>query len=359
MDIRTKLALALVSSSLLGMLLLGTFASLTTFELLRADSERRLEALAEGKQVDLQKVVRSWRDRVRLIGSRTRLRALLQSLGGDRDLAKLAEIRAILADAAAAIRGVERVSLFDAAGQHVVTVGTSPVARGSVEAALGAPGVVHFGETVTLGAGAIAIPLRAAVRREGETIGALELILDGADLLSVTQDYTGLGDSGETALFVSDGEGRARVLNPLRHDADRRHVERSEDSCPSKALAGEEGVWRDGMRDYRGEAVWCATRTLAEVGWGLVVKLDEAEELAPARWLRDQVVDLGLALGALAILGGTLLGMRLGRPLRELTDVVERIRHGEHDLRADASTNDEVGSLAEALNELLDEQQKR
>ena len=68
------------------------------------------------------------------------------------------------------------------------------------------------------------------------------------------------------------------------------------------------------------------------------------------------MIDLGLALGAFAILAGTLLGLWLGRPIRDLKQVVERIREGENDLRAEVEFQDEVGFLAEAINELLDGQ---
>ena len=81
MDIRTKLALALVSVSLLSMLALGTFAYQATSALLREVSERQLDALAESKQRDLEKVVVAWRDRVELIRSRRRER-VAPTVGG-------------------------------------------------------------------------------------------------------------------------------------------------------------------------------------------------------------------------------------------------------------------------------------
>ena len=64
MDIRTKLALALVSVSLLSMLIVGSFAYQTAAERLRQVSERQLDALAESKWSDLNKVLEGWRDRV-------------------------------------------------------------------------------------------------------------------------------------------------------------------------------------------------------------------------------------------------------------------------------------------------------
>jgi methyl-accepting chemotaxis protein len=75
--------------------------------------------------------------------------------------------------------------------------------------------------------------------------------------------------------------------------------------------------------------------------------------------LRNQLIDVALAAGALSILGGAALGIFLARPIRRLNEVVERIRQGDQDARADESGEDEVSFLAESFNELMDEIRER
>ena len=77
MDIRTKLAIILISVSLGSMWLLGFFAYQNSASMLQEISERQLNALAESKAQDLQKVIESWSDRTRLVSSRTQLRLSL------------------------------------------------------------------------------------------------------------------------------------------------------------------------------------------------------------------------------------------------------------------------------------------
>jgi hypothetical protein len=62
LDIRTKLALALVFASLISMGLIGLFAYQTSAQLLQEVSIRQIDALAESKAMDLTKVHQGWRD---------------------------------------------------------------------------------------------------------------------------------------------------------------------------------------------------------------------------------------------------------------------------------------------------------
>ncbi len=59
MDIRTRLSLVLVAVSLISMMLLGTFAYITSAGMLQEISLRQLDALAESKKRDLTKVYES------------------------------------------------------------------------------------------------------------------------------------------------------------------------------------------------------------------------------------------------------------------------------------------------------------
>jgi CheY-like chemotaxis protein/HAMP domain-containing protein len=71
--------------------------------------------------------------------------------------------------------------------------------------------------------------------------------------------------------------------------------------------------------------------------------------------LLEQLIDTGLSLAAVAILGGVVLGILLARQIRKLAETVDRIRHGELDLRAQVVGEDEVALLARSLNEFMDQ----
>jgi len=361
MDIRTKLVFAFVAASLAGMLALGAVSYEATRELLQRIALRQLEAVAETKKEDLGRVIVGWRDRVQLVTSRTSLRESLATYKRTRDEALVARMERILRDAIRSTRALRGISVYTADGFFVTSSGVDLGERGRVRPAafMWAEQPVVF-EKVTLHPDeGLLVSFVSPMRLAGVLVGAAKVRLSAQELIDVTRDYTGLGETGETLMAQRTEEGDALVLNPLRHGHESgagHRVRTGETDDPTlRAVQGTEATYREGAVDYRGEKVWAATRYLDEFGWGVVVKVDADEELAPVRELRETMVRLGLSLSAFAIMAGTILGFYVSRPIRELAEVARRIGAGEHDLRAPAHGEDEIALLARTFNTMADE----
>lgn len=356
MDIRTKLALALVFFSLLSMAVLGAFAYQTAASLLQEISIRQLDALAESKLRDLEKVQEGWRDQLRLVKSRTQLRSNLKDyIESGNSQAKQAVVR-IIEDAATAVDDVDQIRVMSLDGREVAAYGR--VSHEFTHVTPEVPDEIVYNATFPNNAGGARVVFSSLLVLDGAAIGSIEIVFDAQGLRSVTDDYTGLGETGEVMVAMLENDDTVLILNPLRHlDNDgftRMPIEQASRDV-RQAVSGEsKQVWLD-AEDYRGVHVWAATRYLSELRWGVIVKVDSAEEEERAHSLRDALFDIALALSAFAIVGGTLLGFYLARPIHDLAVLVERIRHGEVELRADASGDDEIAYLAESLNELMDQ----
>ncbi len=358
MDIRTKLVFALVAVSLGSMLALGAFSYDATRSQLQRLALRQLDALAESKKEDLERVMVAWQDRVELVTSRTALRQRLREYRATRDPSHAEAIRRILVDAEGAVAALRGISVFTADLRHVASAGLDP------GRSMGAGVFWHLDDPlvfqdVTLGEdGELLITFVAPIRLDGELIGAAKVLHSARELVDVTHDYTGLGETGETILARRDLEDGALVLNPLRHDPDaalRRNIAGANGRDPVlRAVAGEEGVFEEDVVDYRGEPVWAATRHLDGLDWGLVVKVDAAEEFRPVAELRDTMWKLAVSLSAFAIIAGLLLGLYFARPIHELADVARRIGDGELELRAPVKSEDEIGLLAATINRMAE-----
>lgn len=136
-----------------------------------------------------------------------------------------------------------------------------------------------------------------------EVLGVVFIINDAKDIIGLANDYTGLGDTGETLLAKDDGNGNALFLTPIRFDKNAglvRVVTKEKQNIPSiHAINGEENIFNNFI-DYRGKKVFAATRYLESVGLGIVVKIDKAEVMIPIKKLQE--LFLFLILGAIIII---------------------------------------------------------
>jgi diguanylate cyclase (GGDEF)-like protein/PAS domain S-box-containing protein len=195
----------------------------------------------------------------------------------------------------------------------------------------------------------------APVLKNDVVIGALALQLDVNKLEAVAADRTGLGRSGETVLAQTEGN-KAFYTAPLRHiekAAYHYRVPLEKAALPmQKALAGDHG--QGIIRDYVGIEGVAAWRYLPALGWGMVVKIDTDEALAPAAKLRRLSY---LALTLFLVLSGIMaffLGRGLSRPIQKLTRVADRIAAGDLTPRAPREGIDELDRLAHAFNHMTD-----
>ncbi len=201
---------------------------------------------------------------------------------------------------------------------------------------------------------AIAAFIAVPMMMEGKLVGVLALQVDKNHVFQVLLDKTGLGNSGETVVARREDEHTALAVTPLKSDPDAsmKHkipLDGHRRVTPmSRALNGERG---SGIAvDYNGQAVVAAWRYLPRMSWGLVVKMDTAEALAPLYRVREfALVVIGLALVAV-ILGALLLGRRVTVPLRSLSDSTQSIAAGNLDRRVPVVGRDEMGQLADSFN---------
>jgi HAMP domain-containing protein len=360
MDIRTKLVFALVAASLASMLALGAFSHEASRELLQRLALRELEAVAQTKKQDLQRVIGGWRDRVQLVASRTALRKAAGQLrpDGRGDEAVLEQIQVILNDAVAATRALRGISVYTNAGYFVTSSGVDLGDRERVRPIMfmNADEPVVFDDVSLDPDEGLLATFVAPMRLEGKLLGAIKVRLSAQELIDVTVDHTGLGETGETLMAQLTPDDEVVVLNPLRHGerGPSGQLETNPKDPILEAVRGTEGIYQEGAIDYRGKEIWAATRYLEEFGWGVLVKFDAEEELAPIYELRETMVRLALSLSAFAILAGALLGFYISRPIRALADVVQRFGEGERELRAPVSGDDEIALLARTFNEMAD-----
>lgn len=198
----------------------------------------------------------------------------------------------------------------------------------------------------------IALPLMDS---RGDAIAVLVLRKSAVNLLSITGDYSHLGETGETVLGERRGD-EIHFLAPLRFANETSTTDNVPPAAAragpmTRATAGQAGVTRS--LDYRGVPVIAAFRPIAQTGWGLVAKQDEAEIFAAVSELRVSLALLVLALIVLSAAATVPLLLRFTRPLRTIRDAMEKVIEGNFDVQVPQSTDVETGALARGFNVMI------
>jgi HAMP domain-containing protein len=185
--------------------------------------------------------------------------------------------------------------------------------------------------------------------------GVLAARLNLARLFQVVRETTGLGETGETVAGRRDGD-RIVFTSPTRHDPEaalaRAIAIGDEQAMPvQQAAEGRSGAGR--AVDYRGRDVLAAWEHVPSLGWGLVVKMDRAEAMAPAVRASARMLALSLPLLLGVAVVSMLAARALVRPLAELRSAADRISRGDFDVQIDVASRDEIGQLADSFERMV------
>ena len=213
----------------------------------------------------------------------------------------------------------------------------------------------------------------------GEKIGALiyQLPLDRIDAVMTSsgrQAEIGLGSSGESYLVGRDLVQRtnSRFIEDLVIGKEKRVILSSDGreltetsvgvlkvpTVGAKRIFNKSGsqIGTDIYQDYRGMPVlgYYTPLDIKGLEYGVLSEIDAAEAFAPARQqAKASLFIVALALTAFVIVSIRMAG-QLTNPISALADTAEKISQGDDQARAPILTRDEIGTLAEQFNSMVD-----
>ena len=362
MKITAKLTLSFLVMALVSLLVAGILSYFITEKALTRQVLNQLQSVAAIQQNRVKAIMGQNLERLLLVSSRTQLRITLASFLENPKSKYQDKMNRILVDARGAISGFKDISVLTLAGE--VAASTDPAKIGSQY-----PDVEFFVRGRTDNNvdifyldedNNIRLHLSGPLYLEKKLLGVVAIEADVDNIVSLVKDYSGLGETGETILTRRDGDGNAQFLMPLRFDrraALRRKVSKDDLKAPvTQALLGNEKLYTDAV-DYRGRSVLAATRYMDKLGWALVVKMDTAEAFAPISLLRNVLMSIICITGALAIFISLFLARSITMPIITLTRAVDKIGKGDFKQRVDIKTENEMGELAAAFNQMTERRQ--
>ena len=165
-----------------------------------------------------------------------------------------------------------------------------------------------------------------------------------------------LGKSGE--VVIVDGKSRFLIStrHPLRNGTAVVPMSSVDTEKAAKlATEGSEGAIK--TSDYRGEPVLAAFRHIPlnpELAWGMVVKIDEAEAMAPIRRQLQHALLFSLFGIVLTIVCAIFIARVLGRPLQRMARIATDIEEGDLTLRVPLEGTRETIELGYSFNAMVD-----
>lgn len=222
-------------------------------------------------------------------------------------------------------------------------VGTSVAQKPYFLAGAKTGNVVAVQET---GATSVKIYFSYKVTVDGKDLAMLFTAISATQINGILQDYSGLGDTGQTILAQKDTEGNSISIAPTRFDKEGA-LRTNLNSLP---LFEATNQTYPKLTDHRGHEVLAVTQNLPLANWALIVTLDKSEEFAPINALRNILV----IIFVIALVVVSLLALYSARffttPIIALTEKTRRIILGDFTQKITVTTSDEVGTLAATFN---------
>ncbi len=196
--------------------------------------------------------------------------------------------------------------------------------------------------------------IASPIFKEKLILGVVIFQINNEDLYQVVNDYTGLGQTGETLMGIERNK-QIIFVTPTRHDrkaAFQRKIDINDYIKHPLVLAAKGLAGKGNFSDYRGEETLAVWRYLPSLNSGIVVKIDSIEAMASLITNRNIILSLGIITLLLVTIAAILVAQSISAPVVELTQAAKNIACGQLDKTIKCERTDELGELATSFNKM-------
>jgi PAS domain S-box-containing protein len=195
------------------------------------------------------------------------------------------------------------------------------------------------------------VTFAAPIQLEGSVVGVLLGKWKADELSAITQ----VGSQGESVgVYVLRKDGLV-LAGPNPAERYKRNVEAEGAESAARAVKGQQGFVEERLRGrsvLSGFSPFQSEGALASLGWAVLVTQDEAVAFAPIRKMRGWMGGIALALALVIVPLTVLLGRQITGPVIDISRAAQRVARGDFEARVTQKTNDEIGALAKAFNDM-------
>ena len=317
----------------------------------------KLSAIAESQSARIEESINAHYDKLDLIASRTKLRNTLKIYNETKKNEDIITMRGILNDAKNSLDSLKTISIMDLNGKVIVS--TTELIEGNDYSNknffVQGREKKHF--SITTDEYDLPIIVTSGPIFFGEEkLGVIKIESEPSELLTITKDYSGLKETGETVIAKRDIEGNALFITPLRFDskaAFTRIVEKENTAAPiTHALLKQESLFVHTI-DYREKEVISVTKYIEDGDLGLVVKIDKDEAFESKNNIIEFIfISISIVL-LLSIIFSFILASFISSPIKYLNKEIEKISKGDLSIVIKKSNIEEINLLTESINRIL------
>ena len=361
--IRTKLIISFLIVSLVPLILSGMVISFYEEKGDTKDYINHLKSVATIQHARILGVYQQNVERVNLVASRTQLRVNLKEYIDNGNSSHQDKMNKILLDAKKSINEFKDIYVYDLKGTIVAStdkqaIGISRPDNKSFRSVIENKRNSLFSRDSNEN---LIIHLSKYLSLNNKVIGVVVVDSKTGNLQSSIDDYTGLGETGETMLAIKNEQGDAAFVMPLRFHKKavlNLVVPKENKTSPiNHAISGEEKIFYD-LLDYRQVPVLSVTRYIKEAGWAIVVKIDKKEVLSKSIYNRRVLMIIIVITSMVVILISIFISKIMIAPILKLTRYSQKITEGNLTIKADESSGDETGVLGHAFNVMTESLRK-
>lgn len=300
----------------------------------------------------LNQVIQQHQERLALLTSRTQLRLSLHDHLKKPNPAALAKVTKILIDAKKAIPDFRGIMVLSLQGEVLAATEPGLLDTDFSRLHLPMPTPHMLVRVVVTPQNQKQLHIVSPLVLENKELGRLVVIAGLESIQAIVTGMIGLGLSEETIISYQAEEGQIESILPVRFANQLQPFQLKIN--PFKLIKAGQASELLELTDYQGHQVFAYVTAFSKIGWGMTLKIDKAEALAPLARQRNFMIIALFVSAFVTILFAVFLATSITRPINSLTQVAVMIANGDLSQRIHSFTNDELGVLARAFNQMAD-----
>lgn len=360
MNLRFKILFVILASSVPMIAIAGIINYSHTESQISDDTLNHLNSIATIQEERVNDSIDRNLERLQSVTSRTQLRLSLDNYNHNPNPEDVEKINKIIHDAVTSIPDFESIAIFDSNGSVQFSSDTMKsydfvpvdvIQKGFTQNHLD---LINYGTEPKL-------LLSGPLILEGNTLATLLIVASPESIVSITDNYTGLGNTGESFLAKQDKDGNAVFITSLRFDTNAylgRMISSVDQNVPIiRALSQLESNFVDTV-DYRGIDVLSSSKYIEKTNWGLVVKIDKAEAFDTLEQIKILSISTVIIIALMSGFLSFLFSRNLSTPLLDLRKITKEIAKGNLKNKINTNGTDEISKLSQDIESMQCELEK-